>query len=36
MLQDILGIAPENCYIKYEDITAWAVGGQYIDRRLFR
>ena len=36
ILQDILGIAPENCYIKYEDITAWAVGGQYIDRRLFR
>ena len=34
--QDVLGIAPENCYIKYEDITSWAVGGQYIDRRMFR
>ena len=34
--QEVLGIAPENCYIKYEDITAWAVGGQYIDRRMFR
>ena len=36
VFQSVLGIAPENCYIKYEDITAWAVGGQYIDRRMFR
>lgn len=35
-LQDVLSIAPEDCYIKYEDITAWAVGGQYIDRSTFR
>lgn len=34
--QDVLGIAPENCYIKYEDITAWGVGGQYIGHRMFR
>ncbi len=36
ILQTVLGIAPEDCYIKYEDITAWAVSGQYIDRRMFR
>ena len=34
--RDVLGIAPKNCYIKYEDITAWAIGGQYFDRRMFR
>ena len=34
--QDVLGIEPENCYIKYEDITAWSVAGQYIDRRMYR
>ena len=33
---DVLGIAPENCYIRFEDIAAWAVGGQYIDRRMFQ
>ena len=36
IFREVLGIAPENCYIKYEDITAWAVGGQYNDRRMFR
>jgi len=33
---DILGIPAGNVYIKYEDITAWGVNGQYIDRGLFR
>ena len=33
---DVLGIAAENLYIKYEDISAWSVGDQYIDRRMFR
>ena len=33
---EVLGIPPENIYIKYEDITAWGVGGMYIDRRQFR
>ena len=33
---DVLGIRAENLYIKYEDISAWSVGGQYIDRRMFR
>ena len=35
-LQNVLGIVPEDCYIKYEDITAGAVAGQYIDRKMFR
>lgn len=33
---DVLGVNPENCYIKFEDITAWGVNGQYIDCRMFR
>ncbi|MBQ9045892.1 MAG: hypothetical protein IJ112_08115 [Oscillospiraceae bacterium] len=36
IFQDVLGIAPENLYIKYEDISAWSVSGQYIDRSMFR
>lgn len=35
-LGDVLDIPPDNVYIKYEDIAAWGVGGQYIDRRFFR
>ena len=33
---EVLGIPPENVYLKYDDITAWGVGGMYIDRRLFQ
>ena len=33
---DVLGIPAGNVYIKYEDIIAWGVGGQYIDRSYFR
>ena len=33
---DVLGIRPENVYIKYEDIAAWGVGGQYVDWSFFR
>lgn len=33
---EVLGIQPDRVYIKYEDITAWGVSGQYIDRRMFR
>lgn len=36
IFHDVLGIAPENLYIKFEDISAWGVDGQYIDRRMFR
>ncbi len=34
--RDLFMIAPEDFYIKFDDITAWSVGGQYIDRRMFR
>ena len=33
---DVLGIPAGNVYIKYEDIIAWGVNGQYIDRSYFR
>lgn len=33
---EVLGIQPDRVYIKYEDITAWGVSGQYIDRRMLR
>ncbi len=36
IFQDVLGVEQGNCYIKYEDISAWGVNGQYIDRRMFR
>ncbi|MBQ9030010.1 MAG: hypothetical protein IJ106_00975 [Parasporobacterium sp.] len=36
IFRDVLGIAAENLYIKYEDIPAWSVGSQYIDIRMFR
>ena len=32
---EVLGIPSDRVYIKYEDITAWGVSGQYIDRRMF-
>ena len=35
-LTQILGLKPERVYVKFEDITAWGVGGQYIDRGMFR
>ena len=34
--RDLLGVAPEDCYIRFDDIGAWGAGGQYIDRRMFR
>lgn len=33
---EVLGIASDKIYIKYEDITAWGVGGMYIDRRMYK
>lgn len=33
---DILGIAPDHLYIKYEDIGSWGVQGTFIDRRDYR
>ena len=32
IFMDVLHIPPERIYIRYEDITAWAVQGMYIDR----
>ena len=32
----VLGIPPENIYIKFDDIKAWSVGGQFIDRGRYR
>lgn len=34
--RDLFGIAPEDFYIKFDDITAWSVGSRYIDRSMFR
>ena len=34
--EEVLGIPPENLYIRYEDIPAFSTAGQYIDRRMFR
>ena len=33
---EVLGVLPGNVYIKYEDIAAWGVNGQYIDRGFFQ
>lgn len=33
---EVLGIAQDRIYIKFEDITAWGVRGMYIDRRMYR
>ena len=33
---DVLGIPLGNIYIKFDDIKAWSVGGQFIDRRMYR
>ena len=29
----VLGIPPQNIYIKFSDIPAWSVGGMFFDRR---
>jgi len=34
-LHDVLGIAPDHAYLRFSDIGAWGVSGQYIDRRMF-
>lgn len=36
IFREVLGISSDHIYIKYEDITAWGVGGMYIDRAMFR
>ena len=32
----VLGIPPENIYIKFDDIQMWSVSGMFIDRRKYR
>ena len=36
IFHQILDIPPENIYIKFDDIKAWSVGGQFIDRDRYR
>ena len=36
VLYRVLDIPPENIYIKFDDIRAWSVGGQFIDRDQYR
>lgn len=35
-LVDILHIPPENIYIRFGDIQAWSVGGQFIERSMYQ
>lgn len=35
IISDVLRIAPDRIYIKYEDITGWGVNGMYIDRNIY-
>ena len=35
IFNDVLKIPPQNIYIKFEDITAWGVNGDFIDRNEF-
>lgn len=32
---EVLGIRPDHVYLRFTDIPAWGVAGQYIDRRMF-
>ena len=34
--REVLGIPFENIYIRFDDITAWSVGGMFIDRAHHR
>ena len=36
MFGEVLGIAPDHVYIKYEDIQAWGVSGVFIDRNPYQ
>lgn len=33
---EVLGIPPENIYIRFGDIQAWSVGGQFIERSMYQ
>ena len=32
---EVLGIRADRIYIRFEDISSWSVGGQFLDRRMF-
>lgn len=36
IFSEALQTMPDNIYVKFEDITAWGVGGMYIDRNQYR
>ena len=36
ILHQVLGIPPENIYIKFDDIQMWAVNGLFIDHSRYR
>lgn len=36
IFRQVLGIQPENIYVKFDDIKAWSVGGAFIDRNRYR
>lgn len=36
IFHEVLGIAPDHIYIKYEDIKAWGVAGMYVDRAMYQ
>ena len=35
LCSEILCAPPENIYVKYEDLGAWGVAGQFVDRRYY-
>ena len=35
MFVEVLGIAPDHVYIKYDDIQSWGVNGTFIDRNQY-
>lgn len=36
MFGDVLGIAPDHVYIRYDDLRSWGVSGAFIDRERYR
>lgn len=36
IFSEALQTMPDNIYVKFEDVTAWGVGGMYIDRNQYR
>ena len=36
LFSEVLGISPENIYIRFEDIPAWSISGTFIGRHAWR